>query len=180
MEILRDGVADLNLGRRKRSLGATLRGAAELRSLVGEWRASLDDVLARTLAADEAAKFALAGNLALFIRDPRKMWWPFFAIAQGGFLKSGGVYIKGGGRVLTMKLAKVVTREGGAVLLGREATNIEMAGGRPALVSHVDPNIPARRKSWRRRSSSRIAVRMTSARCSIFQCALRRRRLWSP
>ena len=158
MEILRDGVADLNLGRRKRSLGATLRGAAELRSLVGDWRASLDDVLARTLAADEAAKFALAGNLAYFSDDPRKMWWPFFAIAQGGFLKSGGVYIKGGGRVLTMKLAKVVTREGGAVLLGRQATNIEMAGGRPALVSHVDPKHPG--------AAEKLAAPLVFANCS--------------
>ena len=103
----------------------------ELRSLVGDWRASLDDVLARTLGDDEAAKFAVAGNLGYYADDPRDMWWPFFALAQGAFLNVGGVFIKGGSRMLSMKLAKVVTKAGGSVLLGREAVGIDIDAQRP-------------------------------------------------
>jgi all-trans-retinol 13,14-reductase len=78
-------------------------------------------VLARTLRDDEAAKFAVAGNLAYYADDPRRMWWPFFALAQGGFLKVGGVFIKGGSRTLSLKLGRVVTNAGGSILLlGRE------------------------------------------------------------
>ena len=47
-------------------------------------------------------------------RRPQTLAWPFFAVAQGGFLKSGGVFIKGGSRVLSMKLAKIVMNVGRA------------------------------------------------------------------
>jgi phytoene dehydrogenase-like protein len=60
-------------------------------------------------------------------------------MAQGGFLKAGGVYVKGGSHVLSMKLAKVVRNSGGAVLTGREAVGIELNGeGRPTAVRHVE------------------------------------------
>ena len=140
IETLHAGVADLSRARDERSVGWLLRGALQLRSLVGDWRASLDDVLARTLGDDEAAKFCLAGNLGYYADDPRRMWWPFFAVAQGGLLSIGGVFIKGGSRVLSMKLAKVVKQAGGSVLLGREAIGIDLdAAGRPAFVRHADP-----------------------------------------
>ena len=96
METVQAGVADLSRARADRSVGRLLRGVLELRSLVGDWRASLDDVLARTLGDHEAPKFAIAGNLGYYADDPRRMWWPFFALAQGGFLSVGGVFIKGG------------------------------------------------------------------------------------
>ena len=71
------------------------------------------------------------------------MWWPFFALAQGGFLSVGGVFIKGGSRTLSMKLAKIVMKAGGAVLLGREAVGVDAdAQGRAAFVRHVDPKAP--------------------------------------
>jgi all-trans-retinol 13,14-reductase len=143
METVQAGVADLNRARADRSVGRLLRGVLELRSLVGDWRASLDDVLARTLGDHEAAKFAIAGNLGYYADDPRRMWWPFFALAQGGFLSVGGVFIKGGSRTLSLKLAKVVIKAGGRVLLGREAVGVETdAKGRPAFVRYVDPKAP--------------------------------------
>ncbi|MGO8798513.1 MAG: phytoene desaturase family protein [Roseiarcus sp.] len=143
MERMQAGVADLSRARDEHSLGRLLRGALELRSLIGDWRASLDDVLTRTLGAHEAAKFGVAGNLGYYADDPRRMWWVFFAMAQGGFLSVGGVFIKGGSRTLSMKLAKVVTKAGGAVLLGREAIGVELdAAGRAAFVRHVNPKTP--------------------------------------
>jgi phytoene dehydrogenase-like protein len=140
METLHAGVADLSRSRAERSVGKLLRGTLALRSLIGDWRASLDDVLARTLGGDEAAKLCLAGNLSYYADDPRRMWWPYFALAQGGYLSAGGVFIKGGSRVLSMKLAKIVIKAGGSVLLGREAVGIDLdAAGRPAFVRHADP-----------------------------------------
>ncbi len=143
MATLQAGVADLNRARADRSVGQLLRGVLELRSLVGDWRASLDDVLSRTLGADEAPKFAIAGNLGYYADDPRRMWWPFFALAQGGFLSAGGVFIKGGSRTLSMKLARIVMKAGGSVILGREAVGVDTsASGRPAFVRYVDPKAP--------------------------------------
>jgi all-trans-retinol 13,14-reductase len=158
METLNAGFADLSSARRERSAGAFLRGALELRSLLGDWRASLDDVFTKTLGGDEAAKFALAGNLAYYSDDPRKLRWPFFAIAQGGFLKSGGVYIKGGSRVLSAKLAKIVTQAGGNILLGRQAVGIETdSSGCAAFVRHSDAKAPE--------TIEKIAAKMFFANC---------------
>jgi all-trans-retinol 13,14-reductase len=143
MKAVEAGVFDLSRARDKHSAGTLLRGVFELRSLISHWRASLDDVLARTLRDDEAAKFAVAGNLAYYADDPRRMWWPFFALAQGGFLKVGGVFIKGGSRTLSLKLGKVVTNAGGSILLGREVVGVDAdATRRPAFVRYADPKAP--------------------------------------
>jgi phytoene dehydrogenase-like protein len=139
VQTLQAGVAHLTQSRDEKSIGKLLRAGLELRGLVRDWRVSLDEMLQRFLADDEAAKFAIAGNIAYYADDPRGLAWPFFALAQGGFLKSGGVYVKGGSHVLSMKLAKVVVKAGGAVLTGREATSIELgADGAPAYVRHVE------------------------------------------
>jgi phytoene dehydrogenase-like protein len=143
METVNAGVADLSRARADRSVGKLLRGILELRSLAGDWRASLDEVLARTLGDHEAPKFAIAGNLGYYADDPRRMWWPFFALAQGGFLRIGGVFIKGGSRTLSMKLARVVLKAGGSILLGREAVGIDTdASGCPAFVRYTDAKAP--------------------------------------
>ena len=104
---MQTGVAHLSRAGDERSIGALLRAGLELRGLIRDWRASLDEMLRRFLGDDEAAKFAVAGNLAYYADDPQRMAWPFFAMAQGGFLKSGGVFVHGGSRTLSMKLAKV-------------------------------------------------------------------------
>jgi phytoene dehydrogenase-like protein len=132
-------VGDLTEARAERSLGKLMRGALGLRSMIADWRASLDDVLTRQFGAREDLKFALASNLAYYADDPKQLWWVFFAVAQGGYLDAGGTYIKGGSRVLSMKLAKVVTNAGGLVRLGREAVGVDTdSEGRPAFVRHVD------------------------------------------
>lgn len=139
IEKVHGALSDLTQARTERSLGKLMRGALGLRSVVAHWRESLHDVLTREFGQDEALKFALAGNLGYYADDPRELWWLFFAMAQGGFLASGGTYVKGGSRNLSLKLAKVVTKAGGAVLLGREAVAIEVGSdGRPSFVRHVD------------------------------------------
>ena len=140
IETMQAGVAHLTQAGAERSIGKLVRAGFELRGLARDWRASLDAMLHGFLADDEAAKFAVAANIAYYGDDPRRMAWPFFAMAQGGFLRSGGVFVKGGSRALSMKLARVVMKAGGSVLLGREAVGVDLdAEGRPAFVRHVDP-----------------------------------------
>ncbi len=159
MEQIQTGVARLMSAGEERSLLKLVRAGVLLRSLVRDWRASAADVLQRFLGDDEAAKFAIAGNVGYYADDPRRLAWPFFAVAQGGFLKSGGRFIKGGSRALSMKLARVVTRAGGSILLGREASAVDFDGsGRPAFVRHVDQRTKA--------EEQRVGARQVLANCA--------------
>ena len=159
MEQILSGVERLTRAGETRSFGELLRAGVGLRGLARDWRLSTADVLQRFLGDDEAAKFAIAGNIGYYADDPRRLAWPFFAMAQGGFLKAGGRFIKGGSRVLTMKLAKVVTKAGGSVLLGRDASVIDFDGsGHPAFVRHVDSKTKA--------DEQRIAAKQVFANCA--------------
>jgi all-trans-retinol 13,14-reductase len=159
IETAQSGVALLSRAGAEHSAGKLLRAAIELRGMAMNWRASLDEVLRRHVGDDEAAKFAIAGNLAYYSDDPTRMAWPFFAMAQGGYLKSGGVFIKGGSRVLSMRLAKLVVKAGGSLLLGREAVGVDLDGeGRPAFVRHADPKNKAAEES--------IGARQVFANCA--------------
>ena len=83
----------------------------------------------------------------------------FFALAQGGFLRAGGVFIKGGSRTLSMKLAKVVMKARGSVLLGREAIGVDTdARGRAAFVRYIDPKMPG--------AVERVGAKVLFANCS--------------
>jgi all-trans-retinol 13,14-reductase len=140
MERLFEALGRLTQAREEHSLRKAIGGAAGLGEAVSDWRASAADIFARELGDDEAAKFALAANLGYYSDDPRRLWWLFFAIAQGGYLGSGGVYVKGGSRVLSLKLGKAIKDAGGAVRLGREAVAIETdRNGAPAAVRFRDP-----------------------------------------
>jgi phytoene dehydrogenase-like protein len=153
------GVVDLTRARAKRSLWKLARGGFELREFVRDWRRSTDEMLQHYLGDDEGAKFAIAGNLAYYTDDPRRLAWPFFLMAQGGFLRSGGVYVKGGSQVLSMKLAEVVCSAGGTILTGREAIAIELnRNGAPAAVRHVETGGGA--------AEDRIATQLILANCA--------------
>ncbi len=159
MEHVVDAAAELMEAREDHSLGRLIHGLFEARGLVGDWRASTADVFERNLGADEAAKYAIGANLGYYADNPRRLAWPYFAIAQGGFLKAGGRFIKGGSRVLSVKLAKVVTAAGGKVLLGREAEGIGLDGsGHPAFVTHVDPKT--------KEDEQRVEARQVFANCA--------------
>jgi phytoene dehydrogenase-like protein len=110
---------------------------AKLGPVVRHWRLSLGAMLQRHFGSDEGPKCALAANLPYYHDDPDSLWWVFFAVAQGGYLKSGGRYIRGGSQRLSDALARVVTAGGGETLLGRRATAISLdSEGRPTGVVH--------------------------------------------
>ena len=159
MEQIHTGVSHLMKAGEERSLRKMVRAGIELRPLARDWRASTADILQRFLGDDEAAKCAIGATISFYADDPRRLAWPFFAMAQGGYLKSGGVFIKGGSRVLSMKLAKIAAKSGGSVLLGREAKGIDFdSSGHPAFVRHVD--------SRTRDGEERIGAKQVLANCA--------------
>ena len=164
MEQIHDGVNELATAGEERSLRKFLRAGMKLRPLIRDWRASTAGMLDRFLGGDEAAKCAVGATIGYYADDARRLAWPFFAMAQAGYFKAGGVFIKGGSRVLSMKLARVVTRAGGSVLLGREATGVDLDyEGRPAYVRHVDPKT--------RQDEQRIVATQVFANCAPYALA---------
>jgi len=125
MERVVDGVGEITRTGAESSIAGLWQGAMKIRSLSAHWRASVDDMLTREFGHNEGLYLALAGNLGYYADDPAKLWWLFFAVAQGGYLASGGTFIKGGSRTLTMRLARIVNKAGGRVWLNRNVISIE-------------------------------------------------------
>ena len=159
IEHIQDAVIRLRAAGEDRALGRLARAALEFRPLARDWRASAGEMLEKFFGGDEAAKCAVGATIGYYADDGRKLAWPFFAVAQASFFKSGGVFVKGGSRVLSMKLAKVVLSAGGSVLLGRDASGVDVDGsGHPAAVRHVD----ARTKG----DEQRIEAKQVFANCA--------------
>lgn len=91
-----------------------------------DMRSSLSEVLARYFGDDEAIKLALAANLPYFADDPDTFWWLGYVVVQGGFLRGGGSFIKGGSQTLSNRLAQIIREEGGETMSGYEAIAIEL------------------------------------------------------
>ena len=106
--------------------------------LLRDMKLSLAEVFDHLFGDDETPKLALAANLGYYGDDPARLWWVFFALGQGGYLASGGTYIKGGSGVLSASLVGVVQAEGGAARTGRIVTEIILDDeGRAAGVAHT-------------------------------------------
>ena len=89
-------------------------------------RASLGQVFQRYFGDDEALKFALCPNLAYYSDDPDALWWLVFSMAQGGYMRTGGHYIRGGSQQLTDRLVAAIRKAGGTVLANAPATGISL------------------------------------------------------
>ena len=124
VERIHDSLWNLREARDGASIAKFQRALWELEPAARDWNATLDEVLDRSFGAGEALKCALGANLLYFGDDPQRIWWVYYALAQGANIASGTSYIKGGSRQLSLKLAKVITKSGGVVRLGREATAI--------------------------------------------------------
>jgi all-trans-retinol 13,14-reductase len=106
--------------------------------LLRDMRLTLSQAFEQLFGDDEGPKLALAANLGYYTDDPDRLWWPFYAIAQGGYLASGGTYIRGGSGALSRSLCGVVEAEGGAARAGRTVTEIILDDqGRAAGVAHA-------------------------------------------
>jgi hypothetical protein len=79
-------------------------------------------------------------NLTYYHDDPATLWWILFAAAQGGYLASGGRYVRGGSKSLSEALAGVLKSAGDNILLGRTATGITVdREGRASGIIHERP-----------------------------------------
>ena len=140
MERIATGLGTLRQGGVFRNPAKGFAALARLGPLVKGWRLSLTERFDRAFGDDEAVKCALAANLAYYHDDPATLWWILFAVAQGGYLASGGRYIRGGSQRLSHALARTLKSAGGDVLLGRLVTKIAVDGeGRPSGVVHEHP-----------------------------------------
>jgi phytoene dehydrogenase-like protein len=105
---------------------------------IRDWNLSLSQKLDRTFGDNEAVKAALAANLSYYHDDPTTTWWMFFAIAQGGYLLSGGRYVQGGSQRLSSALARAIKTAGSDVILRRVASAIAVdASGRVTSLTHA-------------------------------------------
>ena len=116
----------------REGFGALLKLGPVLR----DWRRTAAEVFTRSFGDNEALKWALAANLAYYHDDPETLWWIFFAVAQGGYLASGGRYVRGGSQRLSDALA--------AKDRSRRRRNPDRA--------HRDGNPPRRRRPSRQSS----------------------------
>lgn len=158
MEGVVEALGALTVAREDHSLFTLARGLAGMGGLVSGWHKSLGDVLASDLGTNEAAKCALAANLPYYADDPARFWWLAFCVAQGGLIRSGGTFIKGGSSRLSIKLARIVKKAGGQVILGRAACGVDMdESGRVNGVRHAAPDGGG---------EDRVATRVVLANCA--------------
>jgi len=138
MERIATGLGILSKG--AHAFDRPLQGLSALLKLgpvVRGWRLSLSERLQRAFGDDEAAKCALGANILYWHDDPDTLWWILFAVAQGGYLASGGRYIQGGSQRLSNALAKALKSAGGELLLRRTVSAILLDDqGRPTGVVH--------------------------------------------
>ena len=132
MERIASAIGTLSQGSRafrkpREALGALL----DLLSGFRDWRLPLSQKLDQVFGDNEAVKCALAANLSYYHDDPATLWWVFFAIAQGGYLLSGGRYVQGGSQRLSSALARAIKVAGGEVLVRRVVSGIA-----PGLPGH--------------------------------------------
>ncbi len=159
VEQIHDSLWTFKQAREEGSLAKFTRALAGLGPAANGWNDTLDEVFTRDFAGCEALKCALGANLLYFGDDPKRTWWIYYALAQGANIASGGAYIKGGSRQLSLKLAKAITKNGGVVRMGRAASAIELgADGEVSLVRHV-----ARRSG---EGEEQIGARVVLANCA--------------
>ncbi len=139
--------AKLTEARRRRSLGKLAEALTGSLLMASSWNDSIDDVFSREFGDNEAVKLALAGNLLYYTADPRKLWWMFFAVAQGGFLGSGSVYVQGGSGMLVEKLREAAVQAGCTVQPNTTAVSIELnqEGAACAVVTAAGDEKPSQR-----------------------------------
>ena len=91
MESIATSLGTLSKGRDAfRNPRKGLSALTKLGPMLRGWRLSVAERFDRAFGDNEAVKCALAANLAYWHDDPETLWWVLFAVAQGGYIGSGG------------------------------------------------------------------------------------------
>src|SRR3984893_16011490 len=170
MERIASAIGTLSQGSRafrkpREALGALL----DLLSGFRDWRLPLSQKLDRLFGDNEAVECALAANLSYYHDDPATLWWVFFAIAQGGYLLSGGRYVQGGSQRLSSALARAIKVAGGEVLVRRVVSRIALdRQGHASAVTHngrdgSDPHVVEGLRILSKAAPSTLAPLMSQA-----------------
>jgi phytoene dehydrogenase-like protein len=104
--------------------------------LLRSGKLSLADELERCFGDDEAAKLAVSAHIGYYGSDAARLWFPFWAVAQGSYHAGGGHYPHGGSRRLVEHLLGVIREAGGDAVPGRQLTQILVDDGRVAGIEH--------------------------------------------
>ena len=191
MESIGAALGTLSRGREAfQNPSAAFSAIAKLGPVVRGWRLSVAERFERAFGDNEAIKCALAGNLGYYHDDPASLWWVFFALAQSGFLASGGRYVRGGSKRLSEALAGALRSAGGEILLGRSVIKIAIdrdgracgvvhqrsGGGEPSeapariVISNAAPAVmadmlpdAARERFFSRYAQTRLSISLFSA-----------------
>lgn len=94
VEKIHDSLWNIKQAREDNSFAKLARGLWEVAPAAQDWQKSLDDIFTREFAGAEGLKCALGANLAYYGDNPKNLWWVFFALAQGGYIASGGLISK--------------------------------------------------------------------------------------
>ncbi len=92
-------------------------------NLVFNYRKNLGDFLDKIIK-DEELKLILQANLSYYHDNPYSMSLIYFGVAQASYFAGGGHFIKGGSGQLSNYLTKIITNNGGEVLLGNKVEKI--------------------------------------------------------
>ncbi len=104
-------------------------------------RKNLGDFLDNIIG-DNELKLVLQGNLSYYHDDPYSMSLNFFSLGQASYFGGGGYFIKGGSQQLSNYLAKVITDNGGTLLLRNKVEKIIMKDNKAVGVEYKKTHHP--------------------------------------
>ncbi len=89
---------------------------------------------------DEDLKLILLGNLGYFHDDPYSLSLKYYSMAQSSYYQGGGNFIQGGSQVLSNFLMKVISDQGGKVLLNHLVKGILVEDGTAVGIRYQSTN----------------------------------------
>jgi hypothetical protein len=98
---------------------------------------SIGDFLDKNIK-NEELKVILSANYAYYGDDPYSISLLYFSVAQAGYIKGGGHFIKGGSQKLSDYLAQYIEKNGGQVLLGKKVEKILIENNKASGVQFCD------------------------------------------
>ncbi|MHA2250897.1 MAG: FAD-dependent oxidoreductase, partial [Candidatus Kariarchaeaceae archaeon] len=94
------------------------------------------------LTANEELKLAIIANLGYYHDDPYSLSFLYFALGQTSYLQGGGWFVKGGSQNLSDAFAKVITDNGGEIILKHLVTEIIVKNNMAIGIKYIRKNRP--------------------------------------
>ncbi|MDX9777747.1 MAG: NAD(P)/FAD-dependent oxidoreductase [bacterium] len=134
-----DTALRINQSRGLRHIFQMLAAPVLYRDTLKAMFANVGDFLDRTFR-NERLKILLLANIGYYGDDPYQLSLLFFAIAQTGYYRQGGHYIRGGSHQLADTLADYITRKGGKIMTGVQVSKILVKDNKASGVEFYEKN----------------------------------------